>query len=164
MREVDRSPTRLSSAVAVGAGFVALLSPGLYSWTALAVGTLGLALLAAGVARGARSAVTVGALGLFAGAIVAGVRGAPVLPVLFGVTTAVLAWDVGGNAISVGRQLGRNGDTTRIEAVHAAASTAVGVAIVGVSYALYRTATGGQPVVALVLFLVAAVLLIQALD
>jgi hypothetical protein len=76
----------------------------------------------------------------------------------------VLAWDVGGSAISVGAQLGRDADTVRLEAVHIAASTALGAVVVGVGYGLYRAGPGEQPVVALVLLVVAAVLLVEALS
>jgi len=162
--EIDRSPARLSSVLAVSAAFVALGASGFYSWPALAVGAAGLVLLAAGVARGSTAAVTLGAFGLFVGAIVAGVRGAPVVPVLISATATVLAWDIGGYAVSIGRQLGRDADTARIEAVHATASAGVGTVTAGVGYGLFRAATGGQPVTALLFLVVAAVLLIGALD
>lgn len=164
MRAVDRSPARLGRGVSIGAALVALLASGLHSWPALAAGTLGLLLLVAGLVRGSDAAVTVGAFGLFAGAIVAGARGAPALPVLVSVTSAVLAWDAGGSAISVGDQLGRDADTRRLEAVHLTASALVGAMTAGVGYGLYRAGAGGRPVAALVLLVVAAVLLVAALD
>jgi len=160
---VSRGPTRLSGWVSASAAVVAVVSSGFYSWAALVVGTLGLTLVAVGLVRGARAAVTVGAFGLFVGGIVAGVRGAPVVPVLVGVTCSVLAGDVGASAISIGRQLGRDADTTRLEAVHVTASVAVGVGTAGVGYGLYRAGTGEQPIAALVFLLLAAVLLVEAL-
>lgn len=164
MRPVDRSPARLSQWASAGAGLVALASSGLYSWPALAAGSFGLLLLLVGLVRGANASVSVGAFGLFGGAVIAGAQGAPILPVLVGVTFAVLAWDVGGNAISVGAQLGREADTVRVEAVHATASVVVGVVVAGVGFGLYRTATGGQPIAALVFLVLAAVLLVEALS
>lgn len=163
MRPVDRSPARLSGWASLGAGLVALASSGFYSWPALVAGALGLLVLAAGVVRGTRAHVSVGAFGLFGGAILAGAQGASALPVLVGATSAVLAWDAGGNAVSVGAQLGRDADTLRLEAVHLLSSLAVGAVVSGVGYGLYRTATGGQPVAALVLLVLAAVLLVEAL-
>lgn len=164
MNKINRSPTRLSSWVAVSAAFVALGSSGFYSWPALGIGTAGFVLLVVGVVRGMPGGVTIGAFGLFMGAIIAGVRGVPVIPVLISVTTAVLAWDIGGSAISIGNQLGRDADTTRIETVHITASMSVGVVTTGVGYGLYQTGTGGQPVAAVIFLLIAAVLLVEALD
>ena len=107
--------------------------------------------------------VTIGAFGLFVGGIIAGIQSAPVVPVLISVTFSVLAWDVGGSAISIGKQLGRDADTRRIEAVHMTASGAVGMVTAGVGYGLYQTGAGEQSVAALVFLLIAAVLLVEAL-
>lgn len=164
MKPINRAPARLSRWISVSAALVAVGSSGFYSWPALAVGTLGLLLLVVGLIRGANTAVTIGAFGLFVGGIIAGVQNAPIVPVLISVTFTVLAWDVGGSAISIGKQLGREADTIRIEAVHMTASGIVGVVTAGVGYGLYQTGTGEQPVAALVFLLIAAVLLVEALD
>lgn len=164
MREIDRSPARLSRLVSVVAALLALVASGLYSWPALAVGASGLLLLVAGLVRGAREPVTGGAFCLFGSAIIAGTGGAPVAPVLVGVTAAVLAWDIGGSAISVGAQLGRDADTVRLETVHITASALVGAVVAGAGFGLYRAGPGEQPVVALALLVIAAVLLVQALS
>lgn len=164
MKPIDRSPARLSRWISFVAALVALVSSGLYSWPALATGTLGLGLLGVGLARGSTTGVTVGAFGLFVGAILAGAQGAPVVPALIGVTFAVLAWDLGGSAISIGDQLGRDADTVRLEAVHMTGSTAVGAVTAGVGFGLYQAGNGGQPVAALVFLVIAAVLLVAALD
>lgn len=149
--------------MSVTAAFLALGVSGFYSWPALAIGTVGLVLFAVGLVRGVNAAVTIGAFGLFAGGIVAGARDVPAVPVLVSVTCSVLAWDVGGSAISIGKQLGREADTRRIEVVHMTASGVVGVVTAGVGYGLFRTGTGEQPVAALVFLLIAAVLLVEAL-
>jgi hypothetical protein len=164
MRAVDRSPARFSRWASIVAGVVALVSTGLYSWPALAAGALGLSLLVGGLTRGARRAVTLGSFCLFVGGILAGSGGAPVPPVLVGVTAAVLAWDVGGNAIGIGAQLGRDAETLRLEAVHLAASAVVGIVVAGAGFGIYRVGVGGRPLLALLLLVVAAVLLVKALD
>jgi hypothetical protein len=164
MTAVRRGPARLSRWGSAGAAVLALGTSGFYSWPALTAGVVGLTLLVVGLRRGANTAVTAGAFGLFLAGIVAGSQGAPVLPVLISVTCSVLAWDSGRNAVSIGTQLGREADTRRIEAVHMAASTAVGLMTVGLGYGLYRAGTGNQPVTALFFLLVAAVLLVEALD
>jgi hypothetical protein len=161
---VDRRPARLSRGLALAAGLVAVATSGAYAPGAIGVGALGLLVLAAGFVRGRDAAVTLGAAGVFAGAVVAGVRGAPAVPVLVAVTASVVAWDAGGTAMDVGRQLGRAADTRRLEAVHAGASLAVGAVTAGVGYAVFRTATGGQPAAALLFALLAAALLVVALD
>lgn len=161
---IDRSPTPFGRRLSLMAALVAVLSSGLYSWLALALGALGLLTLAAGLARGTTRPVTLGAAGLVGGALAAGVEGAPVPAVLVSVTAAVVAWDVAGNAIGVGRQLGREAGTQRVETVHAAASATVGLVTAGAGYGLYRLGTGEQPVAALVFLLVAAVLLLETLD
>lgn len=162
-RGVDRSPSRLGRLASIGAGVLALASSGLYSWPAFAAGILGLSLLLVGLVRGSNGFVTGGAFVLFLGGILAGAGGAPVLPVLVGVTAAVLAWDLGRSAISIGSQLGRRADTVRLEAVHIASSTVLGAVVAGVGFGLYRVGTGDQPVAALVLLAIAAALLVEAL-
>ncbi len=137
---------------------------GFYSWPALALGAAGLLTLWVGLLRGTRPVVTTGAFGLFVASVVAGAQAAPVVPVLGGVVLAVVTWDAGTNAISIGDQLGRSPDTTRIEVVHTAATLTVGTLTAAGGYAIYRFATGGQPVAAVAFLLVGAVLLIATLD
>lgn len=163
MTGISREPARRSRRIAVAAGLLALASAGSYSWPALGIGAVGLTALGLGLIRGRHGRVTLGALGLFLGAIAAGATGAPVEAVLVAVTSAVIAWDVGGSAISVGSQLGREADTARLEAVHVAGSVGVGFAVAGVGYGLFRVAAGGQPVTALLFFLLSAVLLLEVL-
>lgn len=160
---VTRAPTRLGSGVAVCAALVALGTSGFYSWVALALGGLGLLVLVAGLVRGRQAAVTLGACALFAAAVVAGVRGAPALPVLASVTCAAVAWDVGGTAVGLGRQVGREAETWRVEVVHAAGTLAVGAVTAGLGYGVYRAAAADPPVAALLFVVVAAVLLVEAL-
>lgn len=164
MTEIERDPVRLSSWVAVSAAAISLGASGFYSWPALAVGFVGLALVGVGIGFGRAGGVTGGAFGLLVAALIAGSQGAPVVWVLLGVAAAVVAWDVGGTAISVGKQLGRAADTRRLEVVHAAGSVAVGAITTGAGYGLYQVGTGRQPVGALLFLLVAAVLLAVALE
>ncbi|MFC6904017.1 DUF7519 family protein [Halalkalicoccus tibetensis] len=164
MSRIDRSPAPLGRRLSLAAALVALLSSGLYSWLALALGAIGFLTLSVGLVRGTDRPVTLGAAGLASGTLAAGVEGAPAPVVLVSVVAAIVAWDVAGNALGVGRQLGREAETRRAEAVHAAASAAVGLATAGAGYGLYRAGTGEQPVAALVFLLVAAVLLLETLD
>lgn len=164
MTKIDRDPVRLSSWVAVSVAVISLVASGFFSWSALAVGSVGLTLVGAGIGFGRTGGVTGGAFGLLVAALIAGTQGAPVVWVLLGVAAAVVAWDVGCTAISVGKQLGRAADTRRLEVVHLAASVGVGVVTTGAGYGLYQVGTGRQPVGALLFLLVAAVLLVVALE
>lgn len=164
MSRVDRAPAPLSRRLSAVAAVIGAASSGFYSWLALGLAILGFLVLAGGLARGSNRSVTVGAAGLAGGALVAGMGGAPIPAVLVSVTAAILAWDAGASAIGIGRQLGREAGTGRLEATHIAASAGVGLAAAGVGYGLYRVGTGEQPVAALVFLLVAAVLLLEALD
>lgn len=164
MTTVDRRPAGLSSWVSALAGSFAFVMIGFYSWPALVIGAIGVIVLWAGLVRGTISTVTTGAFGLFIAAVIAGTQSAPLLPTLASIVLTVVAWDTGGNAISIGEQLGRSADTIRIEVVHGFASLTVGTVTAGVGYAIYRFSAGGQPVAAVVFLLLGAVLLIATLD
>ncbi|WP_265109658.1 DUF7519 family protein [Halosolutus halophilus] len=163
MRPIDRAPARLSSVASCVAAGGATIASGRYSWYGLAVGIVGTLVLVAGVTRGSRSRVTFGSAGLFVAALVAGVQGATVGATLVGVAAAVLAWDLGTSAIGIGRQLGREASTRRLELVHIAASAAVGAVTIGAGYLLYEGAGGGQPLSTLLLLILASVVLLAAI-
>ncbi|WP_128477518.1 DUF7519 family protein [Halorussus pelagicus] len=162
-REIDRSPARLSSALAVSAAALAAGTSALTTSAGLALGVAGFVVVAVGVVRGSRRGVTLGASALLVGALVGGLLvGAPYV-LLPGVIATVLAWDFAEQAINVGEQLGRETDTTQLEVTHAAGSTVVGVGAGALGYGIYLAASGGQPVSALVFLLLAAVVLTSAL-
>lgn len=165
VKRIDRSPARLTGGFAVGTGVLAAAPTATVTPVSLLAGVLGLVLVAAGVGfdRGRQRLVTVGAAVLFSGVLTAGAMGAPIELLLVGGTASILAWDFGQNAISVGEQLGRESRTTRAEIVHAAGSTIVATLTAGVGYAIYRVASGGQPIVALVFLLIAAIVLVSTL-
>ncbi|SEO44934.1 hypothetical protein SAMN04487948_102470 [Halogranum amylolyticum] len=163
MTEIDRSPAVVSTAIAVGAGVASLLGSAVGSIGGAIPAAAGLAVLGLGVVRASRAAVTAGAGLLFAGVLFAGASGAGPEPLLVGTISAVVAWDVGENGIGIGAQLGRAADTRRAELVHAASSLVVGAITAGLGYGVYRGATGGQPLTALVFLLVGAVVLVSAL-
>lgn len=160
---VERSPLRLGTGLAILSALLAWLTVGATSLLALAVGAPGVALVVVGSTRGTGWAVDSGAALLFVGVLVAGVYEAPPLSLLAGTVLTVLAWDAGGTAIDLGEQLGRDADATRLLAVHVGSTALAGVLATGVSYGIYRAATGGQPIAALALLVVAAVMLTEAL-
>lgn len=163
MKTSARSSVRLSRGVSIVLAVIAWGVSGFYSWPALGLGTPGLVILAVGLVRGRRGLVTVGTFGLFLGAVVAGIQHSPVASVLLSVTCTVLAWDIGSMAISIGTQLGRKAETTRLETIHIVASVSIGVVTAGIGYGLYQSGTGGQPITAVGFLLLAAVLLNETL-
>ncbi|MFB6359996.1 MAG: hypothetical protein ABEH59_01600 [Halobacteriales archaeon] len=161
MSAVDHSPTPLSSGLSIGAGGLAVAAAG--TSAGAAIGVLGLVLLGAGALRASRRAVTVGALLVFGGVVLSGAMGAGPVPMLLGTAAAVLAWDLGEQAINLGEQLGADARTRNAELVHAANSTLVGVIGIAIGYGLFLVSSGGQPVTALVVLLAAALLIAAAL-
>lgn len=160
--EVDRSPARLSAAASLALALASVAVTGAFAWSALALGGLGFAWLLAGLVRGSGRAATAGGVALFAGVLAAGVVGAPGVAVVLGATTAILAWDAAWRAITVGAHLGRDADSGRLQVAGLGASLLAGLAVAGLTYGVYRAASGGQPLVALVFLLVAAALVASA--
>jgi hypothetical protein len=163
-REIDRSPTRLGASLALLAGLFGVLGTGLGVLAAAAPGLAGLLVLGAGLYRGSRRLVSAGAVVLLLGVLLAGIGGGPPAGLVVGTLGALLAWDYGENAITLGEQLGREADTRRAELVHAAAALGVGAVGSGVVYGVYLAASGGRPVTALVFLLIGVVLLAGALS
>lgn len=166
MNEIDRGPARLSAVVSLGAAAAAVLAAALAASAGGAFAGLGVVALAPALVVGSRRLVHVGAVVMVAGLVLAGATGGGAgaeLFLLVGTAATVVAWDVGQNAIGVGRQLGREAETTRAELAHLGASLVVGSVTVGVAYGLYQVAGSGQPLPALVMLLVAALALTAAL-
>lgn len=162
MGPVDRSPSSLSSALALAAASAAVMvSPA--STAGLLVSLAGIAGLAAGLVTGRRRLVRLAGAALVGAVLLAGAAGAAVLATLTGVTAALLAFDLGTTAVDLGAQLGRETPTRRLELVHAAASTLVGAAFVLAGFAVHEYTTGGQPLSAVVGLVVAVVVLLAAL-
>lgn len=163
MSEITRKPTRFGVALSLSAALLASVVAGVAAVGALAVGLLGTAILAVALARGSHRTVSVAGAALAVAVLLAGAGADSPEPVLAAAVAAVMAWDLGTNAVTVGEQLGRETRTARLEAFHAAASLGVGALVVGVGYGVYLTATGGQPVAALLFLLAGTVALVGAL-
>jgi len=160
---VDRAPARASSVVAVGAGVVSLAALAVGGAFALVPGVLGLVLVVLAVVGGSRAWLTTGSGFLLLGALFAALASGTALLPLLGAVAAMVGWDVGENGIGLGEQLGRAARTRHAEFTHASASVLVGLVTVVVGYAVFLTSSGGQPLSALVLLLVGAVVLLVAL-
>ena len=138
---------------------------------AVAVGsTLGVAVAGAGavgVVFGAHTAtrryVTVGAALAFAGVVVAAARGLPMSLALVAAVAALVAYDTGEHAVTLGIDVGRHAPTGQSVLVHATGSVAVGVIAATLGYGAYVFGPTSLPVTGLLALLLAAVLLAYAL-
>ena len=159
----DDDPAWLSGRLALVAAVGSVALAGVASPLGGALGAVGLLAVTAGVTRGSAGAVAAGALGLFGGVVLGGLAGGGPFVLAGAALGAVLAWDLGEQAVTVGRQVGRAADTRRGELVHAGASLLVGVASAGVVLAVYETVAGGFSAAALVVLLVAGTVLAAGL-
>lgn len=158
---VDRSPARTSAGLAIGMAVIATIL--LPTPVALVLGVPGTVLVAAGSITGARRSIGYGLFSLAIGIVIAGVSGVDPISLVLSTLLAVLSWDAGRYAITIGEQLGRDAETTRIELAHTALNATVGIAGTGLGYATYLVVSGGQPVLAVILLLSGAVVLLASL-
>jgi hypothetical protein len=158
--EITRRPTIRSSAAAGTAALVAVLAAGLGSSVGLAFAAVGAVVFAASLVRGHRRAADVGGIVLFFGVVASGLGTTAVEPTIVGTIATVVAWDVAHGAIDLGEQLGREAETSRLEAVQIVSSLLVGLLAGTAGYAVYVVGAGGQPVAAVVLLVLAALLIV----
>lgn len=147
---------RFSAGVAVAAAVVvaALVAE---STAALSFAALGGLLLVAGLVRLSASAVAVGAIGLFGAVLLTGAGGKPPEWYLGATVPAMLAWTVASYALRLGRQVGREAPTLRVELVNLVSTLVVLVVGSGVGYLAYRSVVGGRTPLALALLVLAVV-------
>lgn len=89
---------------------------------------------------GDAAGVQFASLGVFAAAIAAAVDGLPPVAVFTTVALSLLVWDLGEFAATLGREVGRGGDTRRGELVHAVGALAVaGVSILAATGIIWAT-------------------------
>lgn len=156
---IRRRPTVGLSIAAITAVLIALLSLVAESAGALSFGAVGAVVLAVGLVRSRQTALDAGALVLFGGLVVGGLERMAVEPTVVGTIAIVVAWDLAHSAVALGDQLGRDARTLRLEAVHVVSSLLIGLLAGTAGYAVYVVAGGSQPVAAVALLLLAAVLL-----
>jgi hypothetical protein len=161
---LDRRPPTLAATLAVLAAALAViaLAPG-GAPVALGLGVVGLLGVSVGAFRPSPRLLTVGAGALVLGIAAAGAFGSSPESLLVATLGALLAWDTGQFGVEVGEQVGRAAETRRLVLAHAAASLLVGVAGATVAYGVFRAASGGQPITALVFLLLGVVALVAAL-
>lgn len=157
-RPITREPAVASSVVAVVLSIVAAALAGTGSPIGLLGGLAGVALFGVALRRNSRRLVDVAGLVCVGGVVAGGLEATAVEPTLAATLAIVLAWDRAHGAIDVGTQLGREAPTLRLEAVSFASSLLVGVLAGTFGYAVYVVGGTGQPVAAVVLFVIAAAL------
>lgn len=162
-RPANGSLPTLSAALAFGAAGVAGVAGLGGSGLTVVFAPLGAAFVAGGLWRRSRPTLAIGCASLVCAAVFTGFVGTTPVRGLATVAAAFVAWDVGENAIALTEQLGPRADTWRLEALHAAATTAVATAGVGLVYVAFTAATGGQPSTAVLLLSVGAMALLAAL-
>lgn len=155
--DITHKPTRVAS-IAAGVAALVGVAASAGATAGLAFGAVGALVLGAALVLGHRTAADVGAVALFFGVVAGGLEAAPVAATVVGTIATVLAWDFAHTAIDVGEQLGREARTIRLEAVAIGSSLLVGLVTGTVGYAVYVAGAGSQPVAAVVLLLVAALL------
>lgn len=152
----------LSSVVALLAAVSTLLITAVSVYT-LVAGVVGIVLLVIGVVRGSSRIFTIGTAMLFVGVVIAGMVGMAPVFLLVAALLVATVWEVGQNGFSIAEEVGKEVPTLRIELVHLTSSIVVLVAGVSIGYAVFLTATGGQPAIALVALLVGVIVLLIAL-
>lgn len=128
------------------------------------VGYLGVTFVALGVSRvrpgTERAMLTAGAsLLLIAVAIGAMVYGSSLQAQLAGGVAAIVAWDLGEQAVNLGEQVGRRARTRGVELVHAGGTLGVGVLALALIYGVRGAELTGVPLGGLLVLLVAGLTL-----
>lgn len=143
----------------IAAATVVALTGGVSPFS-LAFGVLGFGSLVVAFVRRSYFARGCSLVVLWGASVAAALNGLPVEAVATALVAAVLAWDAAGRALTLGRQLTTAASTSRIEALHAAATFAVGLGAFGVA-AAFRVVTDGvgTPVAVAALALGAALLI-----
>lgn len=156
-------PTDRPAAFSTGVALCAALGAGIAAGRPVGAASalVGAIAIGGGCIAGRRRAVAVGAGLAFCGVVLAGLAGAGTGRLLIGVAAAVLAWDAGEGAITVGEQVGQEG--LRAEVVHTLASAFVALGGTAGAYALFLIGGGGRPFAALAALLLAAIAIASAL-
>lgn len=165
MTEIDERPPTVSVGFAAVFALLATVATAATSLQGAAGVGLAVVFFAIGLLSRSQRAlgwgVAVGAAGLVFAASGSGADG-NVAGLLIAAVSLAVAWDVGDHAISLGGAVGRNARSARNQFVHAGTSLLVGTLAAGVAYGAFISATGGQPIAALVFLLFGAVVLVSA--
>lgn len=136
MTELTRRPTQLARTASLVTAVGAISTTVSNSVPAGMVAGVGALVLASALVIGNRRLLDLGALGMIVGIAISATTTTPAWP-LVGTIAAIVAWDVGGVAIRLGAQLGRNASTGRLELWYIVSSTTIGVTAGGLAYGVF---------------------------
>lgn len=154
--------------ILVGFAWTASRAPTLTMRLELLAGIAGVVVLGVGLTgafRGReRTFVSVGTGLLLVGAFLSGILyGASAGGILTATAAAVIAWDLGEQAINLGEQVGREARTLRVELTHATGTVLVAAGAVALALAVRAVGVSGLSLAGLAALLGAGVLLTAAL-
>ena len=158
------TPARLSVIVGTAFGVSTLAVIALSGVPlALPLGIINAGVVGLGIYRRSRTLITVGGLGMLTGIVLMGVLGTEPVAVLSGTIAVALMWDASQNALTVGRRLGKEAKTRRVEVVHIAATGVLTALVAGCGYIVALVPSGTNSPVALMVLLIAVIVLMVAL-
>lgn len=152
--------------VSVAVTAVAVVTLAALVWPApapLGVVVAGGLLLAVGLSRRREAWLALGGSAVLAGVVLAGLDARSTGWFLAAAVPAVLSWTSARYAVRLAGQVGRAGETLRVELVHVVSTVTVLAIGGGTAYLVARSVSGGQSPLVLVLLLVAAVAFTVAL-
>ncbi|ELZ07058.1 hypothetical protein C479_15672 [Halovivax asiaticus JCM 14624] len=130
-------PSTVAGSCALGAGLVGVVVAGLGSIESAAIAVAGFGLLVWAVRRGGSVALDLGSVILFLALVHGTSRTASMGGALVGSLAVVLAWDFAHTARDIGRQLGRDSQTKRLEVVRISTSALAGLVPASVGYLVF---------------------------
>lgn len=140
-------PGRVSAVLALAAGLVAVVAAGVTGLSTLC-GLAGLGALAGGIATGRSAGVSLGGCGLAGSVALAGLGPVSAPAALVAAGAAIVAYDLGDEALDVGRYPPES-RTVRGELAHAAGVSAFAGLIAGGGYLVFTLgASRGSPLAA----------------
>ncbi len=162
--DIDRRPTLIGVVASTFAAFAIGVMFAQYALVVVAPVTIGLVAIIIGGFRGMRTLAFFGITMLVISMIMAGLYNYPVSTLLAAGVLTVVAWDMLQNGFSIGQQVGREIDTTRVELLHGGTTLLSGTVVAALIYGIYVLSPPGWPLQALILAMLAALFLVIAIE
>ncbi|MCG1002153.1 MULTISPECIES: hypothetical protein [Halobacterium] len=163
MSDFDARPPALAVVPATVAAALAVLAVAAGSTVGLVLAGPGGAAVVYGARDASRNLVTLGGTLAFVGVAVGAATGLPSALTLIGGVAALVAYDTGEHAVTLGADVGSEAPVSQSVAVHTAGSVAVGSVVAAVGFGIYQFGPTSLPVTGLVALLFASVFLAYAL-
>lgn len=163
MTEFDTRPSTLTARSAVASALLVAVVAAIASVSSAGIALIGVVLVALFAHRGSTAALDIGALALFVASVHLAIQSSSIGLALVGALGAVLAWDFGHTSRDIGRQLGREAPTRRLEVVRVLSSLSVGLVSVALGALVYVAARGVDSNAALVALILTVLFVTVAL-